>query len=115
MRDRDDALLRFLLERAQVRGALVRLTGSWRQVRDRAEYPAVIADLLGKALTASALFTGNIKFEGSLSIQLKAAGALSLLFAECSHDGQLRGLARWQSELPADFHLTGSGSPLLAI
>jgi len=115
MRDRHDALLRFLLERAQVRGALVRLTASWHQVRDRADYPAVIADLLGKALTASALFTGNIKFEGSLSIQLKAAGALSLLFAECSHDGRLRGLARWKPELPADFHLTASGEPLLAI
>jgi molecular chaperone Hsp33 len=115
MRDRD-ALLRFLLEHAQVCGALVRLTASWHQVRDRAEYPPLIADLLGKALTASALFTGNIKFEGSLSIQLKAAGALSLLFAECSHDGRLRGLARWQPGLPEDFRLTASGGePLLAI
>jgi molecular chaperone Hsp33 len=85
-------------------------------VRDRADYPPAIADLLARALTASALFTGNIKFEGSLSIQLKAAGALNLLFAECSHDGRLRGLARWQSELADDFRLTAAaGEPLLAI
>ncbi len=115
MTDDDDILYRFLLERAQLRGVLVRLTSSWQQVRSRADYPAVVADLLAKALTASALFTGNIKFEGSLSIQLKAAGALTLLFAECGHDGRVRGLARWQADLPQDFRLSASGSPLLAI
>jgi molecular chaperone Hsp33 len=115
MTDDEDILYRFLLERAQLRGVLVRLTSSWRQVRSRADYPAVVADLLAKALTASAVFTGNIKFEGSLSIQLKAAGALSLLFAECGHDGRVRGLARWQPDLAQDFRLSASGSPLLAI
>jgi molecular chaperone Hsp33 len=115
MTDDDDILYRFLLERAQLRGVLVRLTSSWQQVRSRADYPPVVADLLAKALTASAVFTGNIKFEGSLSIQLKAAGALTLLFAECGHDGRVRGLARWQPDLPPDFRLSASGSPLLAI
>lgn len=116
MSDPDDILYRFLLEHAQLRGVLVHLNSSWRQVRDRADYPPAIADLLARALTASALFTGNIKFEGSLSIQLKAAGALNLLFAECSHDGRLRGLARWQPDLADDFRLTAAaGEPLLAI
>jgi molecular chaperone Hsp33 len=115
MTDDDDILYRFLLERAQLRGVLVRLTSSWQQVRSRADYPAVVADLLAKALTASAVFTGNIKFEGSLSIQLKAAGALTLLFAECGHDGRVRGLARWRPDLAPDFRLSASGSPLLAI
>jgi molecular chaperone Hsp33 len=115
MTDDDDILYRFLLERAQLRGVLVRLTSSWQQVRSRADYPAVVADLLAKALTASAVFTGNIKFEGSLSIQLKAAGALTLLFAECGHDGRVRGLARWRPDLAPDFRLSASSSPLLAI
>ena len=110
-----DLLQRFLLERAQLRGVLVRLTESWRQVRERADYPPAVADLLARVLTASALFTGNIKFEGSLSIQLKATGPLSLLFAECGHDGALRGLARWRDALPHDFTLTQAGDPLLAI
>jgi molecular chaperone Hsp33 len=115
MTDDDDILYRFLLERAQLRGVLVRLTSSWQQVRSRADYPAVVADLLAKALTASAVFTGNIKFEGSLSIQLKAAGELTLLFAECGHDGRVRGLARWRPDLAPDFRLSASSSPLLAI
>ena len=112
----EDFLRRFELERAEVRGVLVRLDESWKQVRSRADYPAPLAELLAQSLAASALFTGNIKFEGSLSIQLKGAGPLTLLFAECGHDGRLRGLARWQGEVPEDFSLLGEDrSPLLAI
>jgi molecular chaperone Hsp33 len=112
----DDFLRRFELERADVRGVLVRLEASWKQVRSRADYPPALADLLAQSLAASALFTGNIKFEGSLSIQLKGAGPLTLLFAECGHDGRLRGLARWHGEVPDDFCLLGHNrSPLLAI
>jgi len=112
----NDFLQRFLLERAQVRGVLVRLEQSWRQVRERAEYPQSVCSLLAKTLTARALLTGNIKFDGSLSIQLKSRGPLTLLFAECTHDGRLRGLARWQDEAPpADFRLTDGLDPVLAI
>jgi len=112
----NDFLRRFELERADVRGVLVRLDESWKQVRARADYPPALAGLLAQSLAASALFTGNIKFEGSLSIQLKGAGPLSLLFAECGHDGLLRGLARWQGTLPDDFQLLGGDrAPLLAI
>jgi molecular chaperone Hsp33 len=113
--DHEDFLQRFLLERAQVRGVLVRLEQSWRQVRERAEYPAAVGELLAKTLAASALLTGNIKFEGSLSIQLKSRGPLTLLFAECTHDGNLRGLARWHDEPAEDFKLTDGVEPLLAI
>jgi len=115
MNETSDVLHRFILERAQLRGVIVKLSATWRQVRERADYPLAVAHLLADALTASALFTGNIKFEGALSIQIKNAGALSLLFAECTDAGELRGIARWQPGLPADFHLTGAGEPLLAI
>jgi len=112
----EDFLRRFELERADVRGVLVRLDESWKQVRARADYPPALAELLAQTLAASALFTGNIKFEGSLSIQLKGAGPLTLLFAECGHDGRLRGLARWQGDVPEDFNLLAAErAPLLAI
>jgi molecular chaperone Hsp33 len=108
--DNDDFLQRFSLERAHVNGVLVRLTESWQQVRNRADYPASIQTLLAKTLAASALLTGNIKFEGSLSIQLKGCVPLSLLFAECGDDGRVRGLARWTAEPTKNFRLTDGGS-----
>lgn len=112
----NDFLHRFELERAGVRGVLVRLDDSWQQVRERADYPSALADLLGRTLAASALFTGNIKFDGALSIQIKNSGPVNLLFAECSSDGQVRGLARWQGDIADDFRLPNAQpSPLLAI
>jgi molecular chaperone Hsp33 len=112
----NDFLHRFELERAGVRGVLVRMDDSWQQVRERADYPAALADLLGRTLAASALFTGNVKFDGALSIQIKNAGPVNLLFAECGSDGRVRGLARWQGEIAEDFRLLDAQpAPLLAI
>jgi molecular chaperone Hsp33 len=101
----EDVLQRFLLERAGVRGVLVRLGASWREVAGRAAYPPALHALLGQALAASALLTGNIKLDGALSIELKSSGALRLLFAECNDQGHLRGLARWTDPLPAPLAL----------
>lgn len=112
----NDFLHRFELEHAGVRGVFVRLAHSWQQVRKRADYPPVLADLLGRTLAASALFTGNIKFDGALSIQIKNAGPVNLLFAECGSDGRLRGLARWHGDIAGDFRLLDAQpAPLLAI
>lgn len=115
MTDHEDFLQRFLLESAQVRGVLVRLERSWVEVRERADNPAPVTALLAKMLAACALLSGNIKFEGSLSIQLKSRGPLTLLFAECTHDGNLRGLARWRVEPPTNFCLTDGIESVLAI
>jgi len=95
-----DFLHRFQLENAGVRGALVRLDRSWQRVRANADYSAALAQLLGQTLAASALFTSTIKFQGRLSIHLRESGALRLLFAECTHEGELRGVARWDGAQP---------------
>lgn len=110
-----DVLHRFLLERAGVRGALVRLGPAWREVAGRADYPAALQALLGEALAASALLTSNIKLDGALSIELKSPGALRLLFAECSDEGRLRGLARFNEPLPEPLALDALVDAVIAI
>ncbi len=98
MSEENDFLQRFQLQRAGVRGGLVRLDASWAAMREHADYPPAVVRLLGEAATASALFAGSLKFEGSLSIHLRGAGDLRLLFAECTHDGRVRGIARWDGD-----------------
>lgn len=90
----DDFLHRFQLERAGVRGALARLDAAWQTIRDNTGCDGALAELLGQTLAASALLSSSIKFEGSLSIHLRDSGPLRLLFAECTHDGHVRGIAR---------------------
>jgi molecular chaperone Hsp33 len=111
----DDVLHRFLLERAGVRGTLVRLGPAWREVAGRADYPPALHALLGESLAASALLTGNIKLDGALSIELKSSGALRLLFAECNDQGRLRGLARWNEPLPDPLALDALPDAIMAI
>lgn len=111
----DDVLHRFLLERAGVRGALVRLGPAWREVAARADYPPDVHAVLGEVLAASALLTGNIKLDGALSVELKSSGALRLLFAECTDRGRLRGLARWNEPLPEPLALNALPDAGMAI
>nr|WP_255557405.1 Hsp33 family molecular chaperone HslO [Dyella sp. ASV21] len=106
---------RFMLERAGVRGVLVRLGPAWREVAGRSAYPGVLRSVLGETLAACALLTGNIKLEGSLSVELKSAGALRLLFAECTDQGRLRGLARWNDPLPDTLDLAALPNAVMAI
>ncbi|MEO6384209.1 MAG: Hsp33 family molecular chaperone HslO, partial [Thermomonas sp.] len=91
---------RFLIEGSGVRGVIVRLTDTWREVRARSTYPHSVAQVLGQTLAASALFTGHAKIAGRLSVQLRGDGALRSVFAECTSAGTLRGLARYDQPLP---------------
>ncbi|KLD62575.1 Hsp33 family molecular chaperone HslO [Dyella japonica] len=111
----EDVLHRFMLERAGVRGVLVRLGPAWREVAGRAHYPAVLRSVLGQTLAASALLTGNIKLDGALSVELKSSGPLRLLFAECTDHGRLRGLARWNDPLPETLDLAAMPDAIMAI
>ena len=47
----DDVMYRFLLPRAGVRGALVRLGASWREVAGRADYPPTLRALYRQVTT----------------------------------------------------------------
>lgn len=98
----DDSLTRFLLQEAGVRGVRVHLDATWQQIRERAEYPVAISELLGQAAAASALFTGHAKIDGRLSVQLRGEGPLRTLFAECTASGTLRAIAQVAEDAEQD-------------
>lgn len=89
-----DLQLRFLLPTAGVRGVAVQLQDTWQAMAERAAYPQAVAELLGEAAAAAALFTGHAKIDGRLSVQLRGQGALRTLFTECTSAGTLRGIAQ---------------------
>ena len=95
----NDSLYRFVVEGCNVRGQLVYLDESWRELAGRHDYPPVVRRLLGEAVSAAALLSATIKFDGVLSIQASGDAALRLLIAEATAKGTLRGLARWKGEL----------------
>jgi len=96
-----DSRHRFILEKSQVRGVLVRLDDTWREVLQRAEYPLNVRQVLGHAMAAMPLLTSMIKFTGKLTLQARGSGPVTLLVVQGNADGGQRGLARWNEEPPA--------------
>ncbi|HSD15940.1 MAG TPA: Hsp33 family molecular chaperone HslO [Thermomonas sp.] len=109
-----DLQLRFLLPDAGVRGVAVHLDDTWTTMAGRADYPPAAAELLGEAAAAAALFTGHVKVDGRLSVQLRAEGAIRTLFAECTAAGTLRGIVR-VSEAVASGHAAPPSRDLHAL
>ena len=116
MTSSNDLLTRFLLPNAGVRGVHVQLNDTWTEILSHASYPPAAAQLLGQSCVASALFTGHTKVDGRLSIQLRSAGALRTLFAECTAAGTLRGIVQVEDGQDAPAELSGLGEgAMLAI
>ena len=97
-----DTQLRFLFPIAGVRGVAVHLDDTWQTMAARTTYPPAVAELLGEAAAAAALFTGHAKIDGRLSVQLRSNSALRTLFAECTAAGTLRGIAQLNEAMPDD-------------
>ncbi|PZN30913.1 MAG: Hsp33 family molecular chaperone HslO [Proteobacteria bacterium] len=95
MHDRD-CLHRFLFEHYPIRGHLVHLDASWRALLEHREYPAVVRDTLGEAVAASVLLAATLKFDGTLSLQLRGQGPMHLMLAQCSSGLGVRGVARYR-------------------
>ncbi|WP_395770598.1 Hsp33 family molecular chaperone HslO [Arenimonas sp.] len=111
-----DSLTRFLLNRAHVRGALVRLGETWRDIAERTAYPPAVADQLAQCTAASALFTASLKIKGRVSIQLRGDASVRRLFAECTTEGTLRAIAHFDAPVPESLHPADYGDKaMLAI
>lgn len=110
-----DRLHRFLLEDAGVRGELVQLQASWQAVLARHPYPPAVQRPLGEALAAVVLLAATLKFEGSLILQLQGDGPLRSIVAQATHRRTLRGLARWEGEVPAGTLTDQVGNGLLVM
>ena len=93
-----DFTQRFLFDDSDVRGEMVALNESYAQVLAKHAYPQPVAQLLGELLAAAALLLGTLKFEGVMTLQARSSGAVPLVMVECSSEGELRGIARYQAE-----------------
>lgn len=87
-------ILPFHLPGRPVRGRLVRLGPLADALLSRHDNPEVVTRLQGKALALAAGLAGALKFRGSFSLQAKGDGPVSLLLADCTEAGALRGYAR---------------------
>jgi len=97
-----DKLQKFIFEGCPVKGSLVHLHASWQDVCSSAEPHADFRNLLAEAVCSSVLLTSNIKFKGSVSLQIQSEGRVSLVLGQCTDLRKIRGILRTReaSELP---------------
>ena len=88
----------FLLERLDIRGAIVSLDGAWRSLLAKRGYPAPVANLLGEMSAVTALIAANLKQPGRMTFQLRGEGPVNLLVLDCDEQLRLRGMAHWRPD-----------------
>ncbi len=88
----------FFLPQQPVRGRLIRLGPLANTLLTRHDHKDVVRKLLGEALALAASLAAALKFSGSFSVQAKGDGAVSMLLADCTDIGALRGYARVNTE-----------------
>lgn len=94
------AVLPFHLPDLGVRGRLVRLGPLADAVLSRHALAPEVAALIGKAMALVASLAAMMKFAGSFSLQTKGDGPVSMLLADCTDQGALRGYARLAEAAP---------------
>ncbi len=113
-----DLSQRFLFDATDIRGDIVQIKSSYRELVAKHEYPAEVQRLLGEFVVAGLLLGSTIKFEGRLILQVRSQGAIPLLMVEITHSHTFRGIARLSDEPIAgqDFtQLFKSGSLVVTI
>jgi len=98
-------LHKFIFDGLPVRGMLVRLTGSWREVLERRQaagdaFPAPVRSLLGEMAAAGVLMQSNIRFNGALVLQVYGDGPVKLAVAEVQDDLAFRVTAKVVGDVP---------------
>lgn len=85
-----DQLKKYLYPDQSTRVQAVRLSNAWQTGLAHQQYPACVQRLLGELVSAAVLLAGNIKFDGSLVLQLQGDGPVSLVVVECTADLAIR-------------------------
>ncbi len=89
-----DTLTKFMFDDATVRGELVELQVAWQQILKHHHYPVPVRNLLGEMTAAAALLCANLKFDGSMIMQIHGDGAIKLLVVECNNHLHIRSMAK---------------------
>ncbi|MEL7023217.1 MAG: Hsp33 family molecular chaperone HslO [Pseudomonadota bacterium] len=91
-RPQADALINFLFDQLPVRGVLLQLGSSWREVvalqRDAERRLPLLAD----SLAATTMMASTMKLTGMLTLQLQGGAGLGMLIAQCDAQLGFRGM-----------------------
>lgn len=89
-----DIMQRFLFDELDIRGALVQLGPTWKQIVRGHDYAPAVQAMLGELAAVTTIIAGNLKTPGRITLQLSGHGTVPLLVIDCSEALNLRGFAK---------------------
>lgn len=95
-----DILKKYLFQDHSVRVQAVTLDDAWQTGLAHQTYPPCVQRLLGELTAAAVLLAANIKFDGSLVLQLQGDGPIALIVVECTSDLAIRATATLREGQP---------------
>jgi molecular chaperone Hsp33 len=94
----NDSILPFQLDGGAVRGRLVRLGPALDAILADHGYPAEVGGLLAETLSLGAALAGSLKYDGIFTLQAQGNGPVSLVVADITSAGHMRGYARFDED-----------------
>lgn len=109
----DNVILSFQLGSGLVRGRLVRLGAAVQGIVDGHGYPPRVGALLAETLALAAVLAGSLKYDGVFTLQAQGKGPVSLVVADITSAGAMRGYARFDADAVAAAAADGDPVPTL--
>ena len=108
-------LNKFLLHDRSARVISVQIDDVWQTAKAHQTDSPPIRQLLGELMAAATLLSANLKFDGSIMLQLQGNGPIKLIVVECRNDLSLRATVKLNDvAMPAKPSDTGLQSLLNA-
>lgn len=96
-----DFVVPFQVERAALRGRIVRLGPLLDEIVSRHAYPRSVSLLLAELVTLTATLASALKYEGVFTLQISGKGPVSILVADMTSTGDLRAYAQFDADAVA--------------
>lgn len=108
-----ESLKKYLFPDHGTRVQAVRLVDAWQAGLAHQQYPACVQTLLGELTVAATLLSANLKFDGSIVLQLQGNGPVALIVVECTSSLNIRASAtlREDAVIPDDGDLQSLINP----
>jgi molecular chaperone Hsp33 len=94
----DSHVQTFHLQKANLRGRLVRLSGVLNDILGPFNYPEPVEKLVSETVVLTTLLSSMLKYEGIFILQAQGDGAVSRLVADITSQGEIRANAGYDPE-----------------
>lgn len=96
----DDMVLPFMIDNAGLNGRVVRMGNTINTILSRHDVPYPAKVLLGQFLTLGAALAAALKYDGVFTLQAKGDGPVSMMVADVTSNGDVRGYIKVDKDLP---------------